>query len=234
MYCAAHAFLLAVRLWSVWLAVGCFLILLPTSRSQGTAFYSTFEASEMQSEELLDIGWKIVDDKVNQNNGPSQWAVSDGKLLQTSSVTHGIFTESAENVNDESSSMYGTKIVHDNLRWVDYKFKVDVKPQSLSGTVSVLFRYQNPRNFYRYVMEYGTFYPKLLKYRDGRQTVLETGAPRYRNFPACTGHCSDAQFTGSNTSQRGDCADQCRLCSSSPTSVLPTTTWRLLATCSCS
>ena len=117
----------------------------------------TFNDGDMDSNELINSGFYIVDHKMEQTNGPSRWEVKDGKLVQSSNVYNPTYEETTANDNHENSFTYGTKLLFGDTRWIDYTINVDVTPRSSSGSISILFKYQDDKNFYRYVMEHGKY-----------------------------------------------------------------------------
>ena len=69
------------------------------------------------------------------------------------------------------------------MRWIDYKLEVKITPRTTTGAISVLFRYQDAKNFYRHVLGGDlAVQSKLLKYTNGKQEVLEVG--NEKNSPA--------------------------------------------------
>ena len=85
------------------------------------------------------VGWSIIDDPAAQN-GPSLWSVSNGVLLQKSDIGSG------------TSDALGTYALFTRGSWTDYRFSVKMKSTD-NDSIGVMFRYQDDRNYYRFVWD---------------------------------------------------------------------------------
>jgi len=77
--------------------------------------------------------WTIVNDATNE---PSDWYVQEGYLIQHSNI---------------GESLFGTHIVTGDINWTNYAFRAEM----ISGDddyIGVVFRYQNPDNYYRFYL----------------------------------------------------------------------------------
>ena len=171
----------------------------------------TFSDGDMDSKSLINSGFYIVDHKMEQAHGASQWEVKDGKLTQSSSVYNPTYQKTDGDDAHENSFTYGTKILFGDTRWVDYSINVDVTPRSSSGSISILFKYHDDKNFYRYVMEYGKYKSYVLKYTDGKQTKIGHSKARYTKYAACTTRCTTNEVTDDSpiVLHTDDCAERC-------------------------
>jgi hypothetical protein len=110
-------------------------------------------------------GWSIFDD-APFSSGPSQWLVLNGELLQTSNI----FTN-----ENEYNVFTGTHIIAGNKDWSDYYFAARLRTSDDDG-IGMVFRYQNPKNYYRFltVEDPGNRGPfkRLEKQVDGQFTLL--------------------------------------------------------------
>ncbi len=85
------------------------------------------------------VGWSIIDDPAAKN-GPSLWSVSSGVLLQKSNIGSG------------TSDALGTYALFTRGSWTDYRFSVKIKSTD-NDSIGVMFRYQDDRNYYRFVWD---------------------------------------------------------------------------------
>jgi hypothetical protein len=118
---------------------------------------------------LLSSRWAFVDD--GDQDGPSQWAVTDGVLHQSS----GIFGGSTDSNAPEKP---GTYAVAGEAGWRDYRLSVQLGPGGgmfATGTIGVMFRYLDRNNYYRFSMarqDGNIGYRRLIKKVAGQVTVL--------------------------------------------------------------
>lgn len=109
--------------------------------------------------------WKIVDQVTGQS---SKWRVTGGKLSQSSNL-YGTTT------TNTSEGRLGTYVFYDEVdafQWQDYQLNVDVRTSDNDG-IGVLFRYQDPDNFYKFEMDAERKFSKLFKLQDGIEKTIE-------------------------------------------------------------
>ena len=109
-----------------------------TQKNDSILFRDTFsEASTLSS------NWIIHDDK-NPAAGPSVWVVENEKLLQKSNIYRS--------GKDEYDFFEGTHVVtKKGADWGDYDFSVDFSIAGDNDGVGILFRYQDPEHYYRFI-----------------------------------------------------------------------------------
>ncbi len=91
----------------------------------------------------LKSNW-IIHDAKNNTQGPSEWVVEEGKLLQKSNIYRG--------GDKEYDFFEGTSAVTKKGKdWKNYSYTVDYKIMGDDDGVGVLFRYQDPEHFYRFI-----------------------------------------------------------------------------------
>ena len=170
-----------------------------------------FDGGNMDTEGLTESGYQVIDDAMEQAGGPSLWEVKDGKLTQSSNVYNTNYLDTDIDVLNEGSYRYGTKIIFGNNKWEDYVIEADLTPGSSSGSVSVLFKYRDDRNFYRYVMDHGKYASFVLKYSDGKQNVIARSKARYTHYSACGTYCTTSPSDANTPSalHTDDCAEKC-------------------------
>lgn len=108
--------------------------------------------------------WAIVDDGTIQ--GPSDWLVYDGKLLQLSNIYGGY------DVNDPLDlSMMGSYIWRGDRTWTDYIISLKMASED-DDAIGLMFRYIDDQNYYRISIsrELGTAW--CLRFVDGEYTLL--------------------------------------------------------------
>jgi len=86
-------------------------------------------------------GWSVVDD-TPAAGGPGVWKAAGGVLTQASNV----YTTANEYAN-----FTGTHIWAGGKKWADYSFNALVRSTDDDG-IGILFRYQDPLNYYRFIM----------------------------------------------------------------------------------
>ena len=109
-----------------------------TQKSDSILFKDTF------SEALtLSSNWEIHDDK-NPAAGPSLWVVEGKKLSQKSNIYRS--------GKDEYNFFEGTHVVtKKGADWKNYDFSVDFSIAGDNDGVGILFRYQDPEHYYRFI-----------------------------------------------------------------------------------
>ena len=113
--------------------------------------------------------WMIVD----QGNWwrPSRWSVSGGALTQTSKIV--------QSQSRGSIARIGTFAVYrEGTAWTDYNLALSLRSQD-EGDVGVMFRYQDPNNYYRFSWNRRNGYRRLVRCQNGRFTELAHDAVRY-------------------------------------------------------
>lgn len=86
-------------------------------------------------------GWTALDDAPTAG-GPGVWSAANGILTQTSNI----YTTEHEYTN-----FTGTHLCAGGKKWADYTFNALVRSTDDDG-IGVLFRYQDPLNYYRFIM----------------------------------------------------------------------------------
>ncbi|MEO6000547.1 MAG: hypothetical protein ABIN89_27125 [Chitinophagaceae bacterium] len=92
-------------------------------------------------------GWSPID--AGNVNAPSDWKIEGGILKQVSDI----------HTADTGIGKYGTHFIKGNVGWRD--IILNVKLESDSGAIGVLFRYRDENNYYRFSMDAG--YRRLVK-----------------------------------------------------------------------
>ena len=87
---------------------------------------------------------RIIHNTGYPSEGPSNWVIEDGRLLQKSNIYRG--------GEDEYDHYEGTHAVTKQGKdWQDYTVSVDYIIQGDDDGVGVLFRYQDPDHYYRFI-----------------------------------------------------------------------------------
>ena len=113
--------------------------------------------------------WTIVDE--GTINAPSAWSVLGGQMVQSSNI-YGGSTDGTDPVKPGSFALAG------NTSWADYEFNVSLMGQDDDG-IGVMFRYQNPQNYYRFSMDSQRAYRRLTKTVGGVTTILAQDSVAY-------------------------------------------------------
>ncbi|HEY4575170.1 MAG TPA: hypothetical protein VIJ26_14430, partial [Thermoanaerobaculia bacterium] len=93
-------------------------------------------------------------------NGPADWRVEGGALIQISEIGGG-----AEPV------LPGTVALAGDPGWTDYRYIADLRCDS-GGTLGVVFRWVDADNHYRLSLDAGLKYRRLIKREKGQVSVL--------------------------------------------------------------
>ena len=131
--------------------------LLPLSVKGAVLFGDNFDAGMAQ--------WAVVNE--TKTNAPSKWYVTPGGNLRQISKIGGI--------TSDPNARPGTYVVAGDNTWKDYAFSVWMKTPALaadSGSMGLMFGYQNPRNYYRFTMDRTRSTRQLVKVVNGMVTVL--------------------------------------------------------------
>ena len=99
-------------------------------------FLETFDDTDLS-------GWTITDDP-EPRQGPSDWKVRGGELLQQSNIWS--YDPPAEFIYH-----MGTHITAGNSEWTDYSMNVILRSSDNDG-IGLLFHYQDPGNYYRILL----------------------------------------------------------------------------------
>jgi hypothetical protein len=115
-------------------------------------------------------GWTVVDEGTIDK--PSLWLERSGRLMQLSNI----YGPNA-NATDHRKGTYLYWNDPQALSWSNYTFSVTLNSADDDG-IGVLFRYQNPSNYYKVDLDSQRNFHKLLKMAGGVETTLaaESGA----------------------------------------------------------
>lgn len=102
---------------------------------------------------LRTFRWQFIDE--GNQNAPSAWDVAEGKLVQTSNISHS-----------NASRAFGTLAVAHEHDWEDYRVTA-VMRSSTNGHMGVIFRYVDDTHYYRFSLTAGG--DKRLIRRNGNQ-----------------------------------------------------------------
>jgi Bacterial Ig-like domain len=127
---------------------------------------TTFEADALLFSDFYDgtmAGWSVVDEGLVEP--PSNWVVTKGQLRQTSNIrSGGVFPR------------YGTYSYWNDteaLTWTDYTLSLLIRNNDNDG-IGVMFRYQDPDNYYKLEMDVQADFIRLTKMLAGVETELAT------------------------------------------------------------
>ena len=111
---------------------------------------------------------------VDQTNKPSNWVVASGEYQQQNRV------ESAASIV-ESYHLGTYSYFEPGVGLTNYKFSVTARPEALSlnDDIGVMFRYQDPQNYYRYSLNARMGTSRLEKIVGGVFTPLATDSRGY-------------------------------------------------------
>jgi hypothetical protein len=125
-------------------------------------------------------GWTVVDE--GTISGPSQWLEQYGRLMQLSNIygPNG-------NATDHRKGTYLYWNDPPALGWSDYAFSVTFNTADDDG-VGVMFRYQNPSNYFKVDLDCQRNFRKLFRVVNGVETTLATESAGYlsgSNYVLC-------------------------------------------------
>jgi hypothetical protein len=132
-------------------------------------YYPVFLSDDFADGQLP--GWTVVDETTN--NAPSRWLERSGRLMQLSDI-------GGPNLN-ATNHRQGTYIYWNDapaLNWSNYSFSVTFNSIDDDG-VGVLFRYQNPSNYYKVDLDSQRNFRKLFRVADGVETTLASESGGY-------------------------------------------------------
>jgi hypothetical protein len=106
--------------------------------------------------------WTVVDD--GTNDAPSAWAVINGVLVQSSNIYGG-------NIDGPDPNKPGTFVHAGDVLWTDYDLSGRLQSTDDDG-IGVMFRYQDPQNYYRFAMDRDRGFRQVVKVSGGTATTL--------------------------------------------------------------
>ena len=113
--------------------------------------------------------WTVVDDGDQQ--GPSDWHVSDGELRQSTNILGG----SSAGADPEKP---GTHVIAGDPAWRDYRLTVVLQSDD-DDAIGAFVRYADDDNYYRLSLDRQGGYRRLVKRVNGVVTVLWEDGVRY-------------------------------------------------------
>jgi hypothetical protein len=113
--------------------------------------------------------WTVVDDGTNE--GPSDWIISNGEMIQLNNVFSGTF-------DPTDPVKPGTYVYAGNASWQDYDFSLRLMSEDNDG-IGVMFRVQDGQNYYRFSMDSERHYRRLVKVINGQTFPLAEDAVHY-------------------------------------------------------
>jgi hypothetical protein len=119
--------------------------------------------------------WTVHDD--GTTGGPSSWQIgSSGASLayfvtQTSPIAGG-------SADPSDPDQPGTVLLVGDSAWTDVRISVYVR-SATGGAIGVVFRYQDPSAYYRFSMDRGGAYRRLVRVAGGAHTILAQDAVPY-------------------------------------------------------
>ncbi|WP_069187891.1 family 16 glycoside hydrolase [Sporosarcina globispora] len=108
--------------------------------------------------------WTIVDE--GTIDAPSKWSVVNGEVVQSSNI-YGPDVPAVD--NRKGTFAYYDK--HSAFNWEDYTFSATLRATDNDGT-GLMFRYQDPDNYYKLELDSQRKFSKLFKVVDGVETTL--------------------------------------------------------------
>jgi len=109
-----------------------------------------------------DLGWIVVEE--GDADGPANWQLQNGTLVQTSNLGGGETT--AMGINKP-----GTHVYYGDPSWTDYRVSVTFNTPDDDG-VGVMARYVDDDNFYRFNVDNQRGYARLVVKQNGSYSVL--------------------------------------------------------------
>lgn len=117
-------------------------------------------------------GWIIVDE--GMIDAPSRWSATTGVLVQSSNIYDGI-------PDKNEPEKLGTYAYTGDASWSDYEVSLKLRSTD-NDAIGIMFRYQNPDNYYRFSMDKQRSYRRLIKKTGGVVTVLAEDTFAYEQF----------------------------------------------------
>ncbi len=106
--------------------------------------------------------WTVVDE--GTDSAPSNWFISGGELRQNSNISDRV-------LGRDDLPKEGTFAEAGNSGWTDYTFSAALRSTD-NDAIGVMFRYQDPDNYYRFSMDSERGYRRLVKNEGGVFTLL--------------------------------------------------------------
>jgi hypothetical protein len=131
-------------------------------------------------------GWTVVDE--GTIDAPSKWLERSGRLMQLSNIY-------GPNAN-ATDHRKGTHLYWNDpqaLNWSNYTFSVTLNSADDDG-IGVLFRYQNPSNYYKVDLDSQRNFHKLFKMAGGVETTL---AAEYGGYVLASNYVLRVEMTNS-------------------------------------
>jgi hypothetical protein len=116
-------------------------------------------------------GWIVVDEGTRR--APSKWEVYWNWLEQTSEIYDN-------DTRVDHPQKLGTFLYWHDLSWTDFDALVSLRSDE-TDAIGVMFRYQDPNNYYRFSMDQNQQYRRLIRKYQGEVTVLATESFIYIN-----------------------------------------------------
>lgn len=137
-----------------------------------------FEALQVESLEAPTVLWQpafaSLEDVVTIDEGtiggPSAWSANAGTLQQTASVTSTMFFGSI--------LFPGTYALGGDERWEDVLVSARLRSDA-AGSIGVMFRYRDARNYYRFAMDRTHQFRRLIRVVNGVTTTFWDDAVQY-------------------------------------------------------
>ena len=140
-----------------------------TTQSISITIYST-PAQVLFSDNFTNFtNWMVIDN--GNTEGPSNWTVSNGEVIQLSNIWDGVDIPS-------NIAKFGTYALTGNASWQDYDVSLRVMSED-NDELGIMFRYQDSNNYYRFSLDTERHYRRLVKFVNGTPTVLVEDAVRY-------------------------------------------------------
>ncbi len=131
--------------------------------SSGTLLSENFGSTSL-------AGWTVVDE--GDKHGPSNWSASTGALTQDSNIHSGSNSGSV-------LPKLGTFLYYANgFGWTNYQATFTLH-SSDNDALGVMFRYQDPNNYYRFSWDQERKYRRLVKVHNGSMSVLAQDSRTY-------------------------------------------------------
>ncbi|TCN17548.1 metallophosphoesterase [Mesobacillus foraminis] len=127
-------------------------------------FSNDFSEEKNRADDGLMKDWTIVDE--GTIDAPSKWSVAEGEVVQSSNI-YGPNVPAVD--NRKGTFAYYDK--HSAFNWGDYTFSATLNATDNDG-IGLMFRYQDPDNYYKLELDNQRKFSKLFKVVDGKETTL--------------------------------------------------------------
>src|SRR5262249_21074399 len=127
------------------------------------------------------------------NGGFTRLATSNMLTVTTSSTSTPIVLANAISTGNGSTT---DSVPQPSREWTDYDFKVNLRSMS-NNSIGVMFRYQDDRNYYRFVWNQKSKFRRLEKIENGTSTELASDSVGY-----VKGHTYQLQMIAQGTTLR--------------------------------